>query len=708
MALPNHNDRSTKPKFALKSDFRDSYNKLLLLNNLSLSNRLLLLNELSFCLDTFYVHLDLKREQTAYNPIQALINIRANHLKKYDYDFHRSILRAMRGFDDIHTMYTLPAPYDNYAAALPFSVESYYDDQQKVDRFIITDEKYKSFRESLEQPSSISDFCTAKSFEWPEIGDEILEWQGAPIEDAVRRLASFQVGANYNADHRLACKFLSIRWLGMVEFPDEDYITLKFMDCNQIIRTCSIPWFIIESESFSDFKEETQLQSILFPNQGLNLQLNVANILSSFGSKSKTNETDKANLPKKSSLLTAEAPSSDVAELDDAESTINVPPNFDYDYLKIESFKTDIINQDINQDINQYELIECRIRNDFNKRLPSWQLDDYVEKAKFIYYWLQKLKELQSPNGQFLILDLRSNPGGDIPFAESLMWAIAQSSSSISPMHFSSRFNPILVNSLLAEQTNSDNLALLKEYQSILESLTDLADCLDSTMLVKSGRSIFFDHSKNKVSRIEQSNYLCQTLIRDFSQAIRSSFSCSSPLTNIDQKLLNFIFSEEPTGLGLKTYGKPVVVIVDGLTYSAAEMLAAGIQDNHLGSVLGIISHKDDTGGTGGGGANTWHYINFKDFFPTHFTKFDNDFIPQYRIAFRRCERKSSDPNTASLLEGRGVSPDKTYHYTKEDLLSSDSSPLPRDLVQQCRDMYKEYKEMLKPAPTSTQVNPAP
>jgi hypothetical protein len=52
MALPNHNDRLTDFKFALKSDFRKSYNELLLLNNLSLSNRLLLLNELSFCLDT--------------------------------------------------------------------------------------------------------------------------------------------------------------------------------------------------------------------------------------------------------------------------------------------------------------------------------------------------------------------------------------------------------------------------------------------------------------------------------------------------------------------------------------------------------------------------------------------------------------------------------------------------------------------------------
>jgi C-terminal processing protease CtpA/Prc len=687
MSKSNRNDPMLDATYSLKSDFRETYKKLLLLKNLSLPDRLLLLDELSFCLDTFYVHLDLKREQTAYNPIQALINIRAYHLEIYDYDFHRYILRAMRRFDDIHTMYFLPHPYDKYAAALPFSVKSYYDNQKKVDRFIITNEKYNEYCQGLAKASFISDYITAKSCEWPQIGDEILEWQGAPIEDVVRRLASFQVGANYNADYRLACNFLSSRWLGMVEFPDEDYITLKFKSNNRNIRTCSIPWFIVKSQSFAAFQVETQLQSYLFPNQGLNLQLNVANILSSSSDIQHKSPETKAKLPKEGSLLTAEGPSSEVVELEDAASPINVTPDLDYDYLKIEDFDTNIFNQDI----YQYECIECRVRNErFFKILPSWQLDDYVVKAKYIYYWLQKLQKLQSPKGQFLILDLRSNPGGNILFAESFMWAIAQSSSSISPMHFSSRFNPILVNSLLAEQTNSDNLALLKEFQNILESLTDLTDCLDSTKLVESGRSISFKNSTGIISRIERSNYLCQTLIRDFSQAIKSSFSCSSPLTNINKKLLDCIFREKHTGLGLKAYGKPVVVIVDGLTYSAAEMLAAGIQDNCLGQVLGIISHEYDTGGTGGGGANTWHYNNFKDFFPTHFTNFENGFVPEYRIAFRRCERKSSDPNTASLLEGRGVKPDETYLYSKCDLMDSDSSPLPGPLVERCRNMFKE------------------
>ena len=704
MAILNHNDPSNGPKFYLKSDFREFYKELLLSKNLSLSDRLRLLDELSFCLDTFYVHLDLKREQTAYNPIQALINIRANHLKKCDYDFHRYILRAMRGFDDIHTMYTLPYPYDEYAAALPFLVESYYDDKEKVDRFVITHQKYNDYIGSLEKLSSLSDFITAKPCEWPQIGDEILEWQGAPIEDVVRRLASFQVGANYDADYRLACKFLSSRWLGMVEFPDEDYITLKFKKLNdQSDRTCSIPWFIIKSKSFAALHVETQLQSYLFPNQGLNLQLNVANILSS--SDFKTTEPPKAKLAKPNSLFTAETRSSEGVALKDAESPIKVHSGVDnFVYLKIENFRPDIINQldIINQ--NDLERIESRIKNDrVLKNLPSWQLHDCVEKTKYIYYWLLKLQELQkkSPNGEFLILDLRSNPGGDIPFAESFLWAIANISSSVSPMHFSSRFNPILVNSLLAEQTNSDILDLLKEYQNFLETLRDFSNCLDHEKLRKSGRSISFVYSNNKISRIERSNYLCQTLIRDFSQAINSSYSRSSPLTNIGQNLLEHIFSVGPTGLGLKAYGKPVAVIVDGLTYSAAEMLAAGIQDNRLGKVLGIISHKSDKGGTGGGGANTWHYKNFKDIFPTHFTDFDNGFEPEYRIAFRRCERKSSDPNTASLLEGRGVTPDITYCYTRDDLEKKDSSSLPIALVNQC-------KKMLGLAPTSTCASPAP
>jgi hypothetical protein len=47
-------------------------------------------------------------------------------------------------------------------------------------------------------------------------------------------------------------------------------------------------------------------------------------------------------------------------------------------------------------------------------------------------------------------------------------------------------------------------------------------------------------------------------------------------------------------------YDGPVVVIVDALTYSTAELFAAGIQDHKIGLILGT------DGATGGGGGNPW------------------------------------------------------------------------------------------------------
>jgi hypothetical protein len=53
-----------------------------------------------------------------------------------------------------------------------------------------------------------------------------------------------------------------------------------------------------------------------------------------------------------------------------------------------------------------------------------------------------------------------------------------------------------------------------------------------------------------------------------------------------------------------QVYQGPVVLLVDGLTYSAADIFAAGFQDHKIGQILGT----DAT--TGGGGANVWSHAD--------------------------------------------------------------------------------------------------
>ncbi len=49
-------------------------------------------------------------------------------------------------------------------------------------------------------------------------------------------------------------------------------------------------------------------------------------------------------------------------------------------------------------------------------------------------------------------------------------------------------------------------------------------------------------------------------------------------------------------------YHGPVVLLIDGLTYSAGDIFAAGFQDNEIGKVIGTDSR------TGGGGASVWRH----------------------------------------------------------------------------------------------------
>jgi hypothetical protein len=71
-------------------------------------------------------------------------------------------------------------------------------------------------------------------------------------------------------------------------------------------------------------------------------------------------------------------------------------------------------------------------------------------------------------------------------------------------------------------------------------------------------------------------------------------FSAGRPLTS----------TERANQLGQQYFG-PVVLLTNALTYSAADMFAAGFEDNGLGEILSL----DET--TGAGGANCWFYQQY-------------------------------------------------------------------------------------------------
>jgi C-terminal processing protease CtpA/Prc len=116
-------------------------------------------------------------------------------------------------------------------------------------------------------------------------------------------------------------------------------------------------------------------------------------------------------------------------------------------------------------------------------------------------------------------------------------------------------------------------------------------------------------------------------------------------------------------------YAGPVVLITDALSYSATDMLAAGFQDNHIGTVLGV----DDN--TGAGGANVWSQRQLRDEWPGGpFQPLPKD--ARLYVALRRSLRVGR--YAGRPVEDLGVKPDVRYRITKRDLLCQNADLMER------------------------------
>lgn len=114
-----------------------------------------------------------------------------------------------------------------------------------------------------------------------------------------------------------------------------------------------------------------------------------------------------------------------------------------------------------------------------------------------------------------------------------------------------------------------------------------------------------------------------------------------------------------------RVYRHPVIVVTSALTYSAAEMFAAGLQD-HGGTVLGV----DET--TGGGGAGVRHDFELRSYFLSANQEPSLADLPGqvgFRVAFRRAVRVGL--GAGREIEDTGVHRDRAYAITRNDLLNN-------------------------------------
>jgi hypothetical protein len=135
-----------------------------------------------------------------------------------------------------------------------------------------------------------------------------------------------------------------------------------------------------------------------------------------------------------------------------------------------------------------------------------------------------------------------------------------------------------------------------------------------------------------------------------------------------------------------QTYQGPVVLVTDGLCYSATDMFAAGFRDHEIGTILGIAEN------TGAGGANVWTHELLRQLMdaphPGEPAFSRNPFRPLphgagMRVSVRRTTRVGVLEGTP--LEDLGVEPDVRHHMTREDVLDGN-----RDLFEHAGELLKE------------------
>ncbi len=199
---------------------------------LSLDDRKRIVEQAIVLLTENYVHLPLKRAMHAIDPVQRLRLLRQRldeigpEAMDPEIEFHTEVSDIFNSLRDLHTGYRLPEPFGTKVAWLPFLVEEVWDRGERS--FILTKWVLDA---------------------WPDRrmkGARLTHWNGMSIETAVARNAERNAGSNRDARHARGLNSLTIRPLGRGLPPDEDWVTLRWLDTGGQAHEERLEWLVFE------------------------------------------------------------------------------------------------------------------------------------------------------------------------------------------------------------------------------------------------------------------------------------------------------------------------------------------------------------------------------------------------------------------------------------------------------------------------------
>ncbi|GIH21918.1 hypothetical protein Aph01nite_02280 [Acrocarpospora phusangensis] len=198
---------------------------------LSIEQRRTIVEQALLILEQNYAHLPLKIAMHGVNPLQRLRLLQAKLSRPGEPEpepaFHAELLSIFHSVRDLHTLYLLPEPFGNTAAALPFVIEEAADGDGT--RYLVT---------SVDAPALVPAGFVP--------GVTVTHWNGVPIARAVDLNGSRYSGGNPAARHRRALATLTSRTLAVHLPPDEEWVEIHYLDLDGKPQHFSMEWLVLQ------------------------------------------------------------------------------------------------------------------------------------------------------------------------------------------------------------------------------------------------------------------------------------------------------------------------------------------------------------------------------------------------------------------------------------------------------------------------------
>lgn len=218
---------------------------------LSKSQRLDIINQALLLLEMNYAHLPFKRARHAFDPIQKLRRLKFALEQTKPEDllpemlFHHQMQQVFISTRDNHTSYSLPSPFKNLTAFLPFLIEEYFEKESRKPRYLVTSVATTHLDRHLHNGADAETF---------QPGVEVLYWNGIPITRAIELNGEKRAGSNYHARFARALDAMTIRPFNSSLPPDEEWVVITYRAGDERkSRDIKLEWRVFESKPDNAF-----------------------------------------------------------------------------------------------------------------------------------------------------------------------------------------------------------------------------------------------------------------------------------------------------------------------------------------------------------------------------------------------------------------------------------------------------------------------